>query len=362
MMEDLTKLATITVTFYGSVGWLDAEFFPEPKRDTFEQKYYLTGWQNEEEARRLIDEIARELHFLSGHGILSVEAQSDEFSFSVSYEEQLIPFDEQESYFLKMLRIYIGDDLDNNSVRITLPRVNAFDTFITRCENYTGRYEKRIKFLQLALNSKMRRRPRGGLSECSMNYNNRHSILHSFSMKIFHPHRIFFPYAKKFDHRLRFPHVYDGSISLELWTLPERQRTYFKFKRQQKKEKEEKRLQKKIKQAGMIPKEQRKKEKPNQVYVIQMMDDGELVTCKIGVSKTPKKRLTALQTSNPHKLEIVHVFPSDSAEDAEARLHERYDHAHINGEWFRLTKEQMAELTQIVGYEQGKFMTNAASS
>ena len=342
-MEELKKFATMTVIFY---GYAYNNYSGKVECDTFEQKYYLMNWKDEEEARHLIDEIARELHYLSGHGIYSIEVISDDFSFVLSYKDELIPYDDRMSYFCYQLKCWIGETKDFKGIYFTFPRVDAFIPL----SNNTGWYETRIQFLQI-------RRGR-----YYMDYDSSNPIIQSFCKKLFLPSFVLLPFMKEFE-PLRFHReILKNSQIFDVGKIHKRFMTYNKFQHRMKKEKEEKRLQKKIKQAGMIPKEQRKKEKPNQVYVIQMMDDGELVTCKIGVSKTPKKRLTSLQTSNPHKLEIAHTFPAEQAAEAETRLHERYDYAHVNGEWFRLTKEQMAELTQIVGYEQGKFMTNAASS
>ena len=66
--------------------------------------------------------------------------------------------------------------------------------------------------------------------------------------------------------------------------------------------------------------------------------------------------MQALQTSNPFELRLVHTFVADPAEDAEVQLHARFAANQLEGEWFRLTPEQIAELQQIVAYKHGEFI------
>lgn len=58
---------------------------------------------------------------------------------------------------------------------------------------------------------------------------------------------------------------------------------------------------------------------------------------KIGVARNPKKRLKALQTGNPHKLELMRVIKGGYAE--EAALHGHFAHLRVEGEWFEYHQE-----------------------
>lgn len=56
---------------------------------------------------------------------------------------------------------------------------------------------------------------------------------------------------------------------------------------------------------------------------------------KVGFTKgDPQKRLSNLQTSASEELEIIHVIPEGTTE-LEARLHEKFRHNHLRGEWFK---------------------------
>lgn len=62
---------------------------------------------------------------------------------------------------------------------------------------------------------------------------------------------------------------------------------------------------------------------------------------KIGISKALKRRLSALQLANPHRLKVWRFINCDSYEDArrlEGSLHKYYSkqNARIRGEWFLL--------------------------
>lgn len=69
------------------------------------------------------------------------------------------------------------------------------------------------------------------------------------------------------------------------------------------------------------------------VYLIRG-NDGKY---KIGVSKTPKKRIKPIQTGNPDQLVIVDVYESNNAYKIESALHNKYAYARNVGEWFDLS-------------------------
>ena len=66
------------------------------------------------------------------------------------------------------------------------------------------------------------------------------------------------------------------------------------------------------------------------IYFIQDTSSGAI---KIGISKTPKARLSALQTAHAAPLILLGVM--DGAKNEEAILHRKF--VHIQGEWFEPT-------------------------
>jgi hypothetical protein len=75
--------------------------------------------------------------------------------------------------------------------------------------------------------------------------------------------------------------------------------------------------------------------RPGCVYFVS---DGENI--KIGHTYDLPKRLTALQTGNPHALTVVgSVICTDPAE-VESRLHMRFADRRVRGEWFRLSCDE----------------------
>lgn len=59
---------------------------------------------------------------------------------------------------------------------------------------------------------------------------------------------------------------------------------------------------------------------------------------KIGRTKNLAQRFSDLKTSSPLELRIAGVIP-DAGKKEEARLHARYDHLRVRGEWFRRAPE-----------------------
>ena len=64
---------------------------------------------------------------------------------------------------------------------------------------------------------------------------------------------------------------------------------------------------------------------------------------KIGFTRgDPKKRLKALSTGNPHKMEIVKVFETNFNTRLEANLHQQFKSKKIKNEWFMLDKDDVS--------------------
>lgn len=139
------------------------------------------------------------------------------------------------------------------------------------------------------------------------------------------------------------------------WFLPETQTSQYKAKQNTKKAEKQEQKHQRLKKAGIVYKTKGTTKKADQVYVIQMDETEVDHVYKIGVSNAPGRRLRALQTSSPFPLNIVHKFVAEPAEDAEGLLHAKYREQQLNGEWFRLTLEQITELKQISGYQKGEF-------
>lgn len=65
-----------------------------------------------------------------------------------------------------------------------------------------------------------------------------------------------------------------------------------------------------------------------QVYFLRA---GDFV--KIGWARDVEKRIKALQTANPHELELLGVIPG--CDDVERVIHQRFNALHVRGEWYR---------------------------
>jgi DNA-binding XRE family transcriptional regulator len=65
---------------------------------------------------------------------------------------------------------------------------------------------------------------------------------------------------------------------------------------------------------------------------------------KIGHAKSPERRLAAMQTSVPFKLELIYSLEVEHPGDVERALHEMLDGSHVRGEWFEMPETLLAEL------------------
>ena len=80
------------------------------------------------------------------------------------------------------------------------------------------------------------------------------------------------------------------------------------------------------------------------VYVIQSRDGGAF---KVGVTKTPKKRLYMLQNGNPLRLSYLTLLEKDDAYGFEKAAHAALEQWRMNGEWFWPTHECVKELVRL---------------
>jgi len=83
------------------------------------------------------------------------------------------------------------------------------------------------------------------------------------------------------------------------------------------------------------------------VYLIAESEDGPT---KIGVSNNVKRRLYALQISNPRTLKCYGARPfitTAEAFDFEAALHDTFSEYHLRGEWFDIPARHIAMKVRI---------------
>lgn len=83
------------------------------------------------------------------------------------------------------------------------------------------------------------------------------------------------------------------------------------------------------------------------IYLIRI---GDSTKYKIGLSLNPSRRLSQLEKSSPYEMTLVHVVIVDDMVKAERSLHEKYKARRIRGEWFDLSKEEVAE---FCSYKEG---------
>jgi hypothetical protein len=88
------------------------------------------------------------------------------------------------------------------------------------------------------------------------------------------------------------------------------------------------------------------------VYVIRA---GRTNLYKIGKTNDPEGRLQSLQTANPRKLKLLHVFTADNATAAEEELHRLLHGKRMKGEWFRLTDSEKDVLVSVEHFENKRF-------
>ncbi|QYB17439.1 hypothetical protein PV-S19_0075 [Pacmanvirus S19] len=65
---------------------------------------------------------------------------------------------------------------------------------------------------------------------------------------------------------------------------------------------------------------------------------------KIGMSKNPIKRLKTLQTGNPNKLFIYHLFESNDYKVLERSMHDICKDLKLLGEWFEISELELSSL------------------
>lgn len=68
---------------------------------------------------------------------------------------------------------------------------------------------------------------------------------------------------------------------------------------------------------------------------------------KIGRAKVVDNRIKQIQPKLPHPVELLHTIPCENMAHAEASLHAKYKDFRLNGEWFNLPAQAVAEIRAI---------------
>ena len=65
---------------------------------------------------------------------------------------------------------------------------------------------------------------------------------------------------------------------------------------------------------------------------------------KIGISSLPEERVKNIQTSNPHRVELIYKKDVISNRGFEKLLHKKYSSKRIRNEWFKLSLEDIKKI------------------
>lgn len=84
---------------------------------------------------------------------------------------------------------------------------------------------------------------------------------------------------------------------------------------------------------------------PGYIYVLK----AENGLYKIGKTKNVKKRISAIKTASPVKIEIHLLFQSSDMNKAEGMLHEMFSEFREIGEWFRIGEKEFQRIYEREG-------------
>ena len=82
-------------------------------------------------------------------------------------------------------------------------------------------------------------------------------------------------------------------------------------------------------------------------YVYLIQDSVCTGTYKIGHTNDIPTRFNTLDIKLPFEIELIHTIATPDRRSLEKSLHARYKNEHVNGEWFSLSGEQVAEILQM---------------
>jgi hypothetical protein len=87
------------------------------------------------------------------------------------------------------------------------------------------------------------------------------------------------------------------------------------------------------------------KDKTGFIYLVKATNSN---FCKIGLSKTPLKRMSKLQTGNAEDLTVLHLVFVFNAKEIESSLHKYYSSCWTRGEWFDIPEKIIKEFPSVV--------------
>lgn len=89
--------------------------------------------------------------------------------------------------------------------------------------------------------------------------------------------------------------------------------------------------------------------KPGYVYVL--FSENRF---KIGMTKSPKKRIGNIQTASPFMVEVVAYQYSKDCLALERWLHDEFSDKRVKGEWFSLSADDIESLYMFLDCEDSK--------
>lgn len=90
------------------------------------------------------------------------------------------------------------------------------------------------------------------------------------------------------------------------------------------------------------------------VYFVKALETNLV---KIGRTENLDKRLKALRTASPYRLEVMVQIPCKSLEHSrfvEAKAHELFKKTRRQGEWFKMGKEEKNVIKRLCDYVESK--------
>jgi hypothetical protein len=94
--------------------------------------------------------------------------------------------------------------------------------------------------------------------------------------------------------------------------------------------------------------------RPGFVYIFGSSKTGYY---KIGASSRPPVRMQDYERSKlPFPVEMIHTIPADDKFQAEESLHQFFGKKRTNGEWFKLTRDELSRVTCFRGYQDGNWL------
>ena len=80
------------------------------------------------------------------------------------------------------------------------------------------------------------------------------------------------------------------------------------------------------------------------VYFIKCDAGDGINRVKIGQTRDLKKRISSLQTGNPHKLTIYQSITTPGYKKLELELHAKFKDKKINNEWFSISDSEIDDI------------------